>query len=383
MTSIYITALHLQHGGVEMAISLLANALVKRGYDVTILTVYDLGKPVYKLDARIKIVYLTAVIPNREAFLEEKQERHFVGMIREGFRAIRILYLKQESMKKAIKSIKEGVIISTRNEHSVLLSKHGQENVLKIAQLHHDHNFKRKYIKDFRDNYSNIDWFVLLTEQLKNEIETLLKGKKTKMKCVSIPNFLDINEFPKKEFEKEKTVIAVGRLHQVKGFERMLRIWGEVSVKYPEWKLKILGGGEEEGKLKELIKTLHIETSVNMMGMCDHDLVIEELKKASLYMMTSYSEAFPFVLIEAMMSEVPIVAFDVRVGPRAIIQDGENGYLIEDGNDRKYIETMEYVMEQKKEREEMQKKCLKKAEELCEDVVMEKWISLIENGRKE
>lgn len=382
MTSIYITALHLQHGGVEMAISLLANAFVKRGYDVNILAVYDLGEPAYKLDNRIKVSYLTEVTPNREAFLKEKEEKNFIGMVREGIRAIKILYLKQKSVKQAIIAIKEGIVISTRNEHSVLLSKYGQDNVLKIAQLHHDHNFKKKYIKDFRDKYINIDWFVLLTEQLKDEIEALVKEKNTDMKCVAIPNFLDVNEFPEKEFEKEKTVIAIGRLHPVKGFDRMLRIWSEVSKKYPEWQLKILGGGEEEENLKALIKELHIEKSVNMMGMCNHDIVIEELEKASLYIMTSHSEAFPFVLIEAMMAEVPVVAFDVRVGPKAIIQDGENGYLIKDKEDKKFIETMGYIMSHEKERVIMQKKCLKKAEELCEDVVMKKWISLIENSRK-
>jgi glycosyltransferase involved in cell wall biosynthesis len=382
MKSIYITALHLQHGGVEMAISLLANAFVRRGYDVNILSVYNLGEPAYKLDKRIKVSYLTEVIPNREAFLKAKEEKKFIRMMQEGIKAIKILYLKYKSMRKAITSIKEGVIISTRNEHSILLSKYGQDNVLKIAQLHHDHNFKKKYIKDFREKYTKIDYFVLLTEQLKEEIETFIKEKNTDMKCVVIPNFLDVNEFSEKNFEKEKTVIAIGRLHPVKGFDRMLRIWEKISKKHPEWQLKILGGGEEEEKLKMLVKELHIEKSVNMMGMCNHDIVIEELEKASLYMMTSYSEAFPFVLIEAMMAEVPVVAFDVRVGPKAIIQDGENGYLIEDKEEEKFIETMEYIMSHEKERVIMRKKCVKKAEELCEDVVMEKWVSLIENSRK-
>ena len=55
MKKVYITSLHLKHGGVEMAISLLANALIKRGYKVTILCTYNFGTPAYKLDERITI----------------------------------------------------------------------------------------------------------------------------------------------------------------------------------------------------------------------------------------------------------------------------------------------------------------------------------------
>ena len=66
MKKVYITSLHMMHGGVEMAITLLANALVKRNYNVEILCIYNLGEPVYKMDERVKITYLTNVHPNRE-----------------------------------------------------------------------------------------------------------------------------------------------------------------------------------------------------------------------------------------------------------------------------------------------------------------------------
>ena len=68
MKKVYITSLHMMHGGVEMAITLLANALVEQGYAVEVLCIYNLGNPVYHLDERVKITYLTNVHPNKEEF---------------------------------------------------------------------------------------------------------------------------------------------------------------------------------------------------------------------------------------------------------------------------------------------------------------------------
>ena len=122
---VYITSLHLQHGGVEMAITLLANALVKRGYEVEILCTYNLGTPVYKLDARVNVLYLTNVHPNKEEFYNAIKNKHIVEIVRQGFYAIKVLWLKKNTMRKMFKKIKAGSIVSTRNEHSVLLSKYG------------------------------------------------------------------------------------------------------------------------------------------------------------------------------------------------------------------------------------------------------------------
>ena len=161
MKTVYITSLHLQHGGVEMAIASLANALIKRGYSVEILCTYNLGEPAYPIDSRVNITYLTDVHPNRDEFLEALRTHNFVRILSQGIYSLRVLYLKYSTMVKTIKKISDGVVISTRNEHSVILSKYGQESVKKIAQLHHDHMFDRKLLKDFQNHYGNIDYFVL------------------------------------------------------------------------------------------------------------------------------------------------------------------------------------------------------------------------------
>lgn len=371
---VYITSLHLLHGGVEMAITLLANALVKHNYDVEILCLYNLGDPVYEIDERVKVTYLTNVSPNREAFYRAIQERKVFSLIKEGGIACRVLYLKRHAMKEAIKKISNGTIISTRKEHTLLLSKYGKKEVKKIAQLHHDHEFNKKLLYDFAKRYGNIDVFVLLTELLREEVSEVMRNNHH-TKLIVIPNFLP-KIIVSKECEKKNQVIAVGRLHEVKGFLRMLDIWKKVSQDR-DIVLKIIGDGEERERIEHKIRELDLEKKVILCGALEHEKVLEEMEKSRVYIMTSFSEAFPFVLIEAMSSGLPVVAYDVRVGPRAIVKDGVNGYLIKDNEERVFVEKLGMLLDDIDKNFEMSEQAMVSAAEFSEDRVIQKWIDII------
>ena len=375
---IYITALHLSHGGVEMAISLMSSAFVKKGYSVTILSLYDLGTPAYKIAPEVKIEYLTKVRPNREAFKEAIKSKNPFRILKEGLYAVRVLRLKKTALVKRIKKIRDGIIISTRNEHSVLLSKYGNENVLKIAQLHHDHLFEKKLLSDIQNRYLNIDYFTLLTDQLTQEIGELIKEKNHKTRCVTLENFLEDQNFSVDFEKKEKKVLAVGRLHPVKGFDRLLDLWKDLSPRHPDWELILVGDGEEEKNLKEISKKTQL-SSVRFTGALDHGAVLDLMKKSSVYAMTSLSEGFPFVLIEAMSCGLPAVAYDVRVGPRAIIQNESCGYLIEDGNKEAFFHAIEKLMEDTDTRLAFSKNAFEHAKNFTEEKIVQKWLALFQH----
>ncbi len=375
---IYITALHLAHGGVEMAISLMSNAFIKKGYSVTILSLYQLGEPAYPISPRVKIEYLTDVKPNKKEFKEAIKSKNPFRILKEGFYAVKVLRLKKTALVKRIKEISEGIIISTRNEHSVLLSKFGKDGVLKIAQLHHDHCFEKKLLADIQKRYGRIDTLALLTDQLTAEVQKLLEGTGTRTRCVTIENFLEECEFPIDFESKEKNVVAVGRLHPVKGFDRLLEIWKESVKDHPDWKLLIIGDGDEKQKLLDLADTLGIRDSVVFTGALDHDKVMDVMQKSSVYAMTSHSEGFPFVLIEAMACGLPPVAFDVRVGPRAIIQDGLSGRLIEDGETSSYVKALNEWMDRDDLRTEFSKNAVLRAKDFSEETIMQKWLAVLE-----
>ena len=124
-----------------------------------------------------------------------------------------------------------------------------------------------------------------------------------------------------------KTVIAAGRLHHQKGFDRLIDAFAPVARVHPDWQLHIYGTGKKEQDLRDQIESLGVAGQVRLMGF-SHDFE-EKLGQASIYAMSSRHECLPMVLLESFSKGVPPVSFDCPEGPRQLIDDGVNGLLVE------------------------------------------------------
>ena len=246
---------------------------------------------------------------------------------------------------ESIKNIENSIIISTRNEHTKLINKYSKDSNKLIAQLHCDYSQYKGYLKDIKYKYKNIDYLLLLTEELKNEVEPELNELNKKTKCLTVPNFIKDTK-DTKDIERKKQIISVGRLSVEKGFDRLLLIWEKFLVNNEGYILKIVGDGEEKEKLIQLAKSLDISDSVVFTGFLSNDEVIEEIRKSKIYVMTSLQEALPMVLIESISKGTPVVAYDVRVGPRAIIKEGYNGFLIKENDIEEFIKKMDFLIKE-------------------------------------
>ncbi|MDO5784596.1 MAG: polysaccharide pyruvyl transferase CsaB [Eubacteriales bacterium] len=373
---VYLTSLHLKHGGVEMVIATLANALVKQGFDVEVLCTYRLGEPAYPMDERVQITYLTEDSPNRQEFAEALREKNPARLFREGARAAATLWRKMSTMKRAIRNISDGIVISTRHEHSVLLSRYGAPGVIKIAQLHSDHNFDKKLVHDFQKKYQNIDYFVLLTEQTTSEVKGFMQGHNDRTKCITIPNFIEPPDI-QLPVRKEKQVIAAGRLHPDKDFPTLLRIWKRVCGEYPDWMLKIAGEGNLEQELKQYARELGIEEHVCFTGVLEHNALLREMAKSACFALTSVSESFGLVLVEAMSCGTPPVSFDIRVGPATIIEDTVSGFLVPNRDEALFAEKLKQLMADTTLQEQMGRNATVRAERFYRDNVLRQWLELL------
>ncbi|MCQ2436948.1 MAG: RsmE family RNA methyltransferase, partial [Clostridia bacterium] len=141
----------------------------------------------------------------------------------ESWRSVMILLNKKRTVINTIRSINDGIILTTRNEDNVELSRYGSKKVLKIAQLHHDHRFDKKLVRDFKNRYGNVDIFALLTPQLVEEVAEMMKGRNRHTRLVYMPNFLEHYPTVNLNAEREKTVVAAGRLTEVKRFDLLIK----------------------------------------------------------------------------------------------------------------------------------------------------------------
>jgi glycosyltransferase involved in cell wall biosynthesis len=121
-------------------------------------------------------------------------------------------------------------------------------------------------------------------------------------------------------------ILFVGRLHQRKGVDHLLRAMPRVRERVPEARLLVAGSGERDAQLKALSKELGLDDSVEFLGFVPDDDLPDLYARSMVFTMPSLYEGFGIVMIEAMASSVPVVAFDTGGAPE-VIDDGVNGYL--------------------------------------------------------
>ena len=335
MKKISFLMLHLQHGGIEKQTITLANHLCNF-YDIEIISFYNMNaEPAYHVDERINIRYLYNGAPNRDEISSAIKSKNPVALFREGFKAAKILYLKKHLMIKEIKALKCDYVVSTRIEYAEMLSAHAPAGVVTITQ-EHLHDDSEKYVNRLKKAFSNLDYLLVICEGSRKNYSRWLADNE-KIKIVEIPNILD--RIPEESAPLNgMRMVAAGRLHPVKNFETLVDVFALVHEKLPNSSLTIVGGGEQYAQLAEQAAALGLESCVTMTGMVSAEEVLSNFLASDVYVMTSHTEAFPMVLLEASSVGLPLLSFDVPVGPAAIIEDGENGYLVEYGNKEQMAE---------------------------------------------
>lgn len=142
-----------------------------------------------------------------------------------------------------------------------------------------------------------------------------------------IPNFSDMHKNQPTDF-KNKIALAVGRHADQKGFDLLLKAWAKADVQ--DWKLKIVGSGVLMQQNIRMASELGVSDSVVFMESTSD--IVSEYQNASCFILSSRYEGFGLVLIEARLLGLPVISFDCPTGPREIIRDGVDGFLVENGN---------------------------------------------------
>ena len=373
MKKVSILSLHLNYGGIERAVVSLANYLCNY-YDVEIACTYKINEESsFKLDKKVKVKYLTDVVPNKKEFKKYLKSFKFITAFKEGLKSIEILKLRKNSMIEYISNTDSDVIISTRLLFNKLLSKY-KKNQLTIGWEHNHHHGNMKNARKIVNSVKKLDYFVLVSNNLKEFYENKLSN--TKCKCVYIPNTLD-SISDKVSDLTEKRLISVGRLSKEKGYIDLLFMAKEIFKEHKNWHLDIVGDGEERSKLESIIKFLELSRNVKLHGFQNKEYINDLLSKSSIYLMTSYTESFGIVLIEAMNYGLPVVAFSDAEGAREIINDNINGYLINNRDRSEYIKIVNNLIDNYELRVKLGKEGKKDSKNYDPKIVFKKWLDLI------
>lgn len=347
-------------------------------YDIEIISTYKLyDKCPFEINDKVKVTYLIDKYkPNKEEWLNALKKFKIIKLIKETYIALRVLLLRRTKTIKAMKEIQADIYISTRTLFNKWLGKNVNKSKYKIAWEHNHHHGNIKYVNEVVKSCKYIDNLVLVSDSLRSFYKKEMKNKNYKCKCIFIPNSLD--NIPDKVSKlNKKRLISVGRMSREKGFPDLIDVFELAYKKDNELILDIIGDGAQKNMVVDKIYQKKLQKVINFHGYQNKEYIDKLLHKSSLYLMTSFTESFGIVLIEAMSHGVPCLAFSSAEGACDIIENEKDGYLIKNRDKEKMAKKIIEVINNQELLEKLGENARKKSFNYSSDLVKKKWLNLL------
>lgn len=362
MKILYIVPSINNEGGVASVLSTKSNYFVENlGYEIHILTQNKDNNPLfYAFNDKI-VLHDMILKGNKVAFLlryKKELKKHYQEINPD------IIIVLDNGLKGYF------VPLLLKTKKPIIFESHGSKFIEEHEQSNHFFSKAGTFIKLFLKEFGSRKFTKFVT--LSNESLKEWKG----INGIIIPNSLIINSEPKATLQSKK-VIAVARHSYEKGLDRLLIIWQKIIEKHPDWILEIYGSKTENVDLEQLALDLKITAHVSFYNPVKN--IEEKYKEATIAVMTSRSEGIGMVLLEAMACGLPCIAYDCPCGPRTVINDGINGFLIEDGSADLFVEKLLVLIENEAVRLKIGKNAQAIVTAFDFNKIMEQWKNLFES----
>lgn len=355
-------------GGVTRVLANKANYFVENGYEVYIITTdQDCFKPRYFLSPKIICVDLGI------NYFKTDSQPFYKRLV-----SFLVSFFKHKNkLKHVLKDIDPDIVISTftKDMYIIPFIRGRFKTILEI------HGSRFGWLSTRKNR-----WFI---GQIQNAVDELILEKYDKVVLLTdqerkywmglnnvsvIPNS---NTFESEVVSKlnNKIAIAVGRYAEEKQLDHLIYAWKEVHDVFSEWTLHIIGdGGSLKEQLQSIIRKLGLKDSVLLK---DPSMDIKkEYLKSSIYLMTSKHEGLGMVLLEAQVCGLPIVSYDCETGPLEVVENGENGFLVNSGDIKLFAKKAIKLIENESLRREMGRKSKLRSKNYSEYKVMGRWSEL-------
>lgn len=290
--------------------------------------------------------------------------------------------LHKRRLEDALEQIQPDIVVATgTSEKNFLPSIRVSSRPVFVREIHNYKYYRRSAANnwfakllaiggDFIDYKLHIhayDKIVVLTDEDKQT-----NWSNNSKVCV-IPNPLTTTS-DKRSTYQNKTVIAAGRLSYQKNFAALIRIWNTIHSHYPDWKLEIWGSGGCQEELTTQINEMHLEDCVFLKGYSAD--VISKMADSSIFVLSSVFEGWGLVIVEAMSVGLPIVAYQCPCGPKDIIAEGEDGFLVPVGDEQLFAQRLSELMDNISLREKMGHNAIRKSEIYHIEHIAQSWMKL-------
>lgn len=224
-----------------------------------------------------------------------------------------------------------------------------------------------KYFSRFLMRFA--DGYVFQTQQAKEFYDRMLGGR-----GAVIPNPLFTEHLPQAYFgqPRKKQIVSVGRLEPQKNQALLIDAFARIAGRFPDYGLTIYGEGSLHRDLERRVSKYGLTERVSLPGNIPD--VLEKIQKASLFVFTSDYEGIPNALIEAMALGLPCISTDCPCGgPASLIRSGENGVLVEVGDEDGLVQAIEALLVESERAESMGIKAAEIRQLLDINIIGKQW----------
>ena len=313
-------------GGAEKVVKLLIQQLMK-DKELDIILILLENKITYQLPKNIKIIHLFSHLDN---YLQK-----FIGLL---YGSIKLKSItKRYKIQIIISSLERSNFVNVMTKflgspHKAIISEHTNPEY-----TYGSRTLKNSIVKLLiKLLYGKADRIIAVSNGVKKALIKVFKIDENKIQIIYNP--CDINKIKKLSMEKveypwfsEKIpiIITIGRLIESKGHGKLLQAFAKIKKQIPS-KLVIIGEGNLRKQLERLTVKFEVEKDIAFLGWQENPY--KYISKSNIFVLSSNSESFGLVVVEAMVCGIPVVSFDCESGPREILDNGEYGILVPVGD---------------------------------------------------
>jgi len=262
---------------------------------------------------------------------------------------------------------------------NILLNKKDNSTIIGIIHAAHYSKAREKdsktnaHYRSYIENLDKIDHLIFLTEKQKNDFSERFGSYSN---YTVIPHFYKNTTFENSSNPRQKyQCVCLARFDKVKRLDLLIELFGEIHRKIPEATLDIYGFGSEK---ENLMKTIENNNMLGVVRLRDFISDVNSvLKNADLMLFTSGSEGFCMAILDSLKNGCPVISFDIDYGPSEMIIDDYNGYLIEDNDTERFINTTIELLNNREKISLFHKNCAKSVWRFNDENNFKLWKNII------